>query len=59
MDNSHLDYSTVNSSQLNSMPESQLVRYRLLIVPGGNFVSMGNSLTADTAANVRNAVRVV
>jgi hypothetical protein len=57
MDNSHLDYSTVNSSQLNSMPESQLARYRLLIMPGGNFVSMGNSLTAGTAANVRNAVK--
>ncbi|SPE39368.1 conserved hypothetical protein [Candidatus Sulfopaludibacter sp. SbA3] len=56
LDNSHLDYSTVNSFQLNGMTEPRISGYRLLIVPGGNFVKMGNSLTASTAANVRNAV---
>jgi hypothetical protein len=30
-----LDYSAVNSSQLNSMSESQMRAYRLLIIPGG------------------------
>jgi glutamine amidotransferase-like uncharacterized protein len=57
LDNSHLDYSTVNSFQLNWMAESQIAVRRLLIVPGGNFVNMGNSLTAGTTANVRNAVK--
>ena len=57
LDNSHLNYSTVNSFQLNRMAESQLGAHRLLIVPGGNFVDMGNSLTAGTTANVRNAVK--
>ena len=57
LDDSHLNYSTVNSFQLNRMAESEIGRHRLLIVPGGNFVNMGNSLTSSTAANVRNAVK--
>lgn len=56
LNDGHLNYSTVNSTQLNRMTESQISGYRLLIVPGGNFVQMGNSLTASTIANVRNAV---
>jgi glutamine amidotransferase-like uncharacterized protein len=53
----HLNYSTANSSQLNEMSELQMRGYRLLIVPGGNFIEMGNSLTPGTAANIRNAVQ--
>jgi glutamine amidotransferase-like uncharacterized protein len=52
-----LRYSTVNSQQLNSMGESQLLAYRLLIIPGGNFIDMGNGLGSNTTANIRNAVR--
>ncbi len=54
---SNVNYSTLNSSQLNGMAESQIRGHRLLIVPGGNFVAMGNSLTASTTANVRDAVK--
>ena len=57
LDSNHLNYSTVNSSQLNQMSESQIRGYRLLIVPGGNFIDMGHSLTSSTAANIRNAVQ--
>lgn len=57
LDSLHLNYSTADSSRLNEMPESQISGYRLLIVAGGNFVDMGNSLTASTSANVRNAVQ--
>ena len=57
LDTSHLGYSIVNSFQLNGLAPSELSKYRLLIVPGGNFVEMGNSLTAGTSANVRNAVK--
>jgi glutamine amidotransferase-like uncharacterized protein len=57
LDSSHISYATVNSSQLNAMARSSISEYRLLIVSGGNFVDMGNSLTADTTANVRNAVK--
>ena len=46
----HLNYSTANSPQLNGISESQLREYRLLIVPGGNFESIGNSLTSTTTA---------
>lgn len=57
LNSGHLNYSTVNSFQLNTMAASQLSRYRLLIVPGGNFVDMGNSLTASTTANIRDTVK--
>jgi len=39
------------------MSESQLRQYRLLIVPGGNFIQLGNGLTPQTAAGIRNAIR--
>src|SRR5438552_6898587 len=52
----HLDYRTVNSRQLNGMSESELMVYRLLIVPGGNYITMGDSLTLSTTANIHNAV---
>ena len=57
LNSNHLNYSTVNSSQLNEMGESQIRGYRLLIVPGGNFIDIGNSLTSSTTANIRNAVQ--
>ena len=57
LNSNHLNHSTVNSSQLNQMDESQIRGYRLLIVPGGNFIDIGNSLTPSTTANIRNAVQ--
>ena len=57
LNSNHLNYSAVNSSQLNEMGESQIRGYRLLIVPGGNFVDIGNSLTSSTTANIRGAVQ--
>ena len=49
LEQNHLVYARVNSKQFDAMNPSQLQTYRLLIVPGGNFVDEGNSLTADTA----------
>lgn len=57
LNNNDINYSTVNSFHLNWMTKSQIAAYRLLIVPGGNFVNMGQSLTTGTTANVRNAVK--
>src|SRR5439155_5870418 len=57
LNSNHFNYSTVNSSRLNEMGESQIRAYHLLIVPGGNFIDIGNSLTSRTTANVRNAVQ--
>jgi glutamine amidotransferase-like uncharacterized protein len=50
-------YSTINSTELNAMTEQQLLKYKLLIVPGGNFIDMGKSLTDSAAANIRKAVQ--
>jgi glutamine amidotransferase-like uncharacterized protein len=52
----HLQYSTANSRQLNGISPSQLMAYRLLIFPGGNYITMGKNLTADTTSNIRQAV---
>jgi glutamine amidotransferase-like uncharacterized protein len=57
LNRNHFNYSTVNSSELNKMGESQVRGHRLLIVPGGNFVDIGNNLTSHTTANIRNAVQ--
>jgi glutamine amidotransferase-like uncharacterized protein len=57
LNQNYLGYVRVDSDNLNAMNQSQIQAYRLLIVPGGNFVDMGNSLTAGTTANVRNAVK--
>jgi eukaryotic-like serine/threonine-protein kinase len=53
----HLGYSTVNSSQLNEMTESQFRGYRLLIVPGGNFIEIGNGVSSKAAGTIRNAIQ--
>jgi len=47
----------VNSRQFNSMGESQLIAYRLLIIPGGNYLEMGNGLASNTTVNIHNAVQ--
>ena len=57
LNSNQLNYSTVNSSRLNQMGESQIRGYRLLIVPGGNFIDIGAGLTSRATANIRNAVQ--
>jgi hypothetical protein len=51
-----LTYSTANSSQLNGMSETTLKGYKLLIVPGGNSITIGNNLKSSTSTNIHNAV---
>jgi glutamine amidotransferase-like uncharacterized protein len=57
LDDSQLKYITVNSDQLNLMTESQLLSHRLMIIPGGNYITIGNSLNAETSTNIQNAVQ--
>lgn len=57
LDRDRLGYSTVNSQELNNMSTSQLMRYRLLIIPGGDFMDMGNGITTKTASTIRDAVQ--
>src|SRR6185369_14963244 len=52
----HLAFESVGSAQLNAMTDAQLRRYRLLIVPGGNFITMSEQLTGSTATKIRQAV---
>jgi len=49
-------YKTADSSQLNAMSEQQLGGYKLMIVPGGNSITIGGSLTGDAASMIRGAV---
>jgi len=49
-------YKTADSSQLNAMNEQQLGGYKLMIVPGGNSIAIGGSLTGDTTSMIRGAV---
>jgi glutamine amidotransferase-like uncharacterized protein len=51
-----LDYATASSSRLDAMSESELKTYRLIVVPGGNFVDVGNGVTTSTAAKLRKAI---
>ena len=52
----HLDYRTINSARLNRLDEAQLHAYRLLIIPGGNFIHIGSNLSSQTTATIREAV---
>ena len=52
-----VEYATATSPQLNGMSKEQLMRYRLLIVPGGNFIMMGDSLTPTATATMHEAVQ--
>jgi hypothetical protein len=50
-------YLTADSDQLNAMSEAQLGGYKLIIIPGGNSIEIGESLTANAVANLRGAVQ--
>ncbi len=56
LDQNQLTYATATSAELNAMGRPQLRAYRLLIVPGGNFLTMADSLTPGTTANIHAAV---
>jgi len=49
-------YSTVSSARLNAIDDSELKTFRLLVIPGGNFVDIGNGLTTSTTAKLRSAI---
>ena len=51
------DYATANSRQLDAMSAADLKAYRLLIIPGGNFVTMGQGLSSATPPKVRQSVK--
>jgi len=54
----NLKYTTANTSQLDAMTQTQLEAYKLLIVPGGNSITIGDNLSHAATTNIRNAVQV-
>lgn len=57
LQNLKIKYITADSSQLNAMSKQELGGYKLLIVPGGNSITIGQNLSPQTSANVRAAVQ--
>lgn len=55
--NKQLEYTTANTQQLNGMTEGQLKHYRLVIIPGGNFIDMSESLSPGTMTNLQHAIQ--
>lgn len=51
-----LSYATATASQIEAMSVSKLTTYKLLIVPGGNSINIGNGLTKTGTTNIHNAV---
>jgi len=49
-------YATATAAQVNMMTAADWQRHRLLIVPGGNFIDVGDALTPAAAQNIRDAV---
>src|ERR1700751_845624 len=51
-----LSYATANSSEMDSMTETKLKSYKLMIVPGGNSITIGRNLSKAATTNIHNAV---
>lgn len=51
-----LTYATATTSQLNAMSESAMRAYRLILVPGGDAVTISKYLTRTTTTNIHNAI---
>jgi glutamine amidotransferase-like uncharacterized protein len=56
LSSNNIDFTLVNSAQLNNLDTSQFRKYKLLIMPGGDFIEIGKNLTEGTTTNIRNAV---
>jgi glutamine amidotransferase PdxT len=54
--NLKLSYATATSSQLNGMGESGLRAYKLLIVPGGDAITISKNLSSTAINNIHNAI---
>ena len=52
----HLDFVLVNSAGLNELDTGKLKKFKLIIIPGGNFIEMGQNLTEATTKNIQQAV---
>jgi glutamine amidotransferase-like uncharacterized protein len=56
LSSNNLDFILVNSVQLNELDTSLLKKYKLIIIPGGNFIDIGKSFTSETTKSIQKAV---
>lgn len=52
----NLHYSTANTSQINAMSQARLAAYKLLIVPGGNSITIGKNLSHSATTRIHDAI---
>ena len=52
----NLSYATANSSQLDNLSPSALAAYKLLLIPGGDAITISKNLSSATIAKVHNAI---
>jgi hypothetical protein len=52
----NVQYVTADSTELDALSEPQLGGYKLIIIPGGNSINIGDSLTTQPASFIRGAV---
>ena len=53
LSNLSIGYNTANSAQIEALSEQQLAGYKLIIIPGGNSITIGQNLSAAVASNIR------
>lgn len=51
-----LSYATADSTKMDNLTEADLKVYKLLIVPGGNSITIGENLSTNATTAIRNAV---
>ena len=56
LSSNHLDFELVNTAQLNGIDTNQLKQHQLIIIPGGDFIEMGKSLTTAATHTIQAAV---
>ena len=55
--NLNLDYDTIDSTCLDQMYAANLAAYKLLIIPGGNSITIGHNISTNATARIKTAVR--
>lgn len=56
LSSNHLDFALVNSDQLNRLDTTELKKYQLIIISGGNFIDIGKNLTEATSSTIQKSV---
>jgi glutamine amidotransferase-like uncharacterized protein len=57
LDTLNVAYTTADASQLEAMSEPEVAGYQLIIVPGGNSITIGEGLTTAASSMIQGAVQ--